>query len=402
MHNSLDPLRIPNFRKLWTANLANHLTLFIYSMTSLWLAFDLTKSPFFLGLAGFCQSLPMAVVPFIGGAVADRWDRRKVLILCQAGFLINAVCMALLIAGNLVRPWHILVHVALHGTIMSIALPTRQALMANTVPSSVLNQAVTLHFTTQSVTRIMGPAIAGYVIAMAGADTSYVIQSFLYVVAIAFMYRIDLPTDGDPIKHDKPVKHLIEGISYIKSNRLVFYLMGVTGMVGLVGLTYVDMLPVFSTDILGAGSTELGMMMTAGGVGALIGMISLMIVGKAGRRGVILVAMVCVLGISLVTFSSLRHIYPVLIVLAFAGLANTVIRTMNNSLLLEMIPDRLRGRVMGTTSLLNNGLKAIGSISIGVTASTFNAPMAVGLCGSVLIISGLVLSTKFSSITKLN
>ena len=124
----------------------------------------------------------MVVMPFVGGVVADRWDRRRVLLLCQVGFLVNAACMAILIYLQLIRPWHMLVHVGLFGAIMSINTPTRQAFMANTVARSVLRQTVTLHFATQSVTRVVGPSLAGYVVKVFGGDVCYAMQAALYLL----------------------------------------------------------------------------------------------------------------------------------------------------------------------------------------------------------------------------
>lgn len=401
MQAYLGPLRVLNFRRLWMANLVGHLTLFMHTMASLWMGFELTESAVFLGFVGLCQSLPMAVVPVIGGAIADKWDRRRVLMLCQCGFLLNAACMALLVATDVVRPWYILVHVGLFGTLMSINLPTRQALMANTVPGSVLRQTVTIHFATQSATRILGPGLAGYVINLAGADACYAIQSGLYLVAIAFISGIDVRSSEREVDKGKTRSHLTEGLVYLVAHRVILSIIGLTSLAALVGMGYMDMLPIFSAEILGGGPTKLGMMMTAGGCGALVGMSVLMVSGKTSRRGLTLLLMTAVLGLSLIGLASSSTLFPTLIVLGFAGLANTAIRATNNSLLLELIPDTLRGRVMGISSVANNGLKAIGSLSIGVIAGSVGAPAAVGLCGAILLVGAVVLGSRFPSIIKL-
>ena len=373
----------------------------MHTMASVWLAYELTASPLFLGVLGLCRSLPMAVIPFIGGAVADRWNRRRVLLVCQVGFLLNAAFMGSLIYLELVRPWHVLVHVGLFGAIMSINTPTRQAFMANTVQSSVLRQTVTLHFATQSVTRVLGPGLAGYVVKVFGGDVCYAMQAALYLFSIAFIISIDVPNDGGEADPESVVSDLAEGLVYVRSNRVIFSLIGLTSIIGLVGMSHLDMLPVFSNSVLGGGPAELGMMMTAGGVGALIGMLMLMGAGDSTKRGALLVAMVGLLGGALIAFSNSTELLPALIFLGLAGMANTTLRATNNSLLQERVADGFRGRLMGLESAANNGLKAIGSLAVGYIAKTADAPVAVSACGVTLIMAAAITRFKVPSIAKL-
>ena len=401
IRDAFRPLRTVNFRQLWVGNMATQMTLFMHTMASVWLAYELNDSPLFLGVVGMCRSLPMAVMPFLGGAVADRWNRRHVLIMCQIGFLLNAGCMAILIFLELVQPWYLLVHVGLFGTLMSINTPTRQAFMANTVESAVLRQTVTLHFATQSMTRVIGPGLAGYVVQVFGGHVCYVMQAALYMFAIAFIWRIDVPDDGKRTRRENVVRGINMGLSYVSSNRIIFSLIGLTSLIGLVGLGHLDMLPVFSDNILGGGPVELGMMMTAGGVGALIGMLILMGVGDANNRGTLLVMMVGLLGCALIAFSNSVKLVPALIFLGLAGMANTTLRATNNSLLQERVPDEFRGRLMGIESAAYNGLKAIGSFSVGYIATAVNAPFAITACGVILLTTGILTKWRIPIIAKL-
>lgn len=394
-------LHFRNYRLLWLGNLATQVTLWMQVLAIGWLGLELTDSPLFLGVLGFIRTLPTFLFALLGGALADRWSRRRLLIVCQGGLLLNSGGLAALVAAGWIEPWHVLANSFVFGIIMAINTPARQALTASLVSQETLLNAISLHYAAQSATRILGPFLAGRAIELIGVAPTFVLQSILYLWAIAFFARMKTPPP-DLISRQEGIAHnLAEGLLYVKGNRVVLSLMSLTALLNFAGMPYIELLPGFARDVLGAGPSELGVLLSVAGVGALIGTLALASLGEVRHKGAVLLGTVLLFGLFLTTFSATPWFALSVLLLTVLGALGTIFRTTSNTLLQTVIPDRYRGRVMGM-EIMATGVTTFGSLIVGTIASLASIPLALGIGGMVCMLCALSVAVMQPGIRQLD
>jgi MFS family permease len=354
-----------------------------------WLVYRLTHSAALLGIVSFASQFPSFVLSPIAGAVADVYPRRHTMIVLQTAMMLLAFPLAILTLANRIQIWEIVVLSILLGFVNAFDIPVRQSFVAEMVGREDLINAIALNSSMMNGARIIGPAIAGILVVLIGEGWCFLINGFSYVAVIVVLMFI---TSGNTRPHEhqgSAMKSVIEGFQFAFQTKPIFALLLLLGLVNLVGMPYTVLMPIFADTILHGGPKALGILMGATGCGALIGAMTL--AGRREARGLgTWVVFACAgFGTSLIFFSlSQRFVLSTLLLLP-VGFSVMVHMASSNTLIQSMVPDRLRGRVMGFYSMMFVGMAPFGGLLAGLVANQFGAPLAVTM-GGVLCIAGAV------------
>jgi MFS family permease len=348
-----------------------------------WLVYQITGSAVALGLLNLCRFVPILLFTLIGGVVADRWPRRRLLFSTQAIAMVLAFALAVLVSTGLVQFWMVLVIAVGRGTMMSFNQPARQSLISELVPRSSLTNAIALNSATLNFTRILGPAIGGVLIATVGIAGAFYANGASFLAVLLSLMLMDIPpTKARPRKG--MVGDLMDGLHYLMGEPRLRTLVLFALVPMILGMPYMTMLAVFAQDILDAGGTGLSILTAATGLGALVG--ALIVAGALlrHRRRVMMFALIG-FGVSLIAFSFSHWLWASAAALAMAGLSQQVYMSLNNTLIQESVDDAYRGRVL-STMFLNRGMVPLGSMIAGVGASLVGAPITIGVMAALLVV----------------
>jgi MFS family permease len=385
--------RYPTYRRLWLGMLAASSGQWMQQVGLGWLALSLTDSPFFVGMVGFMAGLPFLVVPIPAGVLVDRFDRRRLLQICLAAAAALAIVMAVVIVGDWVRPWHLLLAAFLNGSFQAVMMPAQQSIVPGLVDRADLTNAIGLNSAGMNVTRSVGPFVAGGMIGLAGVGSSFVLQAVALCVAFWLVATIRLPE-----RAARPaiagLRGALEGIALIGRRpdlRALFFLACIPT---LFVFPYISFLPVFARDILAIGPSGLGVLMATSGIGAVVG--SLLTAARRDRDGAgrLLVVLTVVYGVWVVGMALSRSVYLTLPLLFLAGVFGSMYMSSNNALLQMRISDEVRGRVM-SAYVLTWGLMPLGAMPMGLAADHFGTPAAVA--GGAVLSSTLALALGWRS-----
>ena len=398
-------LRHRNYRYYWFGMVAAIMGIQVLMVAQAWLVYDLTRSPAYLGLVGFSQALPAVLLTMIGGAVADRVDRRKLLLFTQSSSSVIVLALAILTSTGQIQVWHVIVAAVLAGAIMAFDQPARMALLPQLIEREDLMNAVALQSMVWQGTRIIGPAIGGLLIGVFGGGLEGVAACFyltaactgLMVAAIVKM-RVLYKTPETAEKHLG--RNMIEGVTFIVRNPVFGSLIGLTFFNSIFGMSYVILLPVFAREVLHVESSGYGLLMGISGVGALVGTTFVASLGDYRYKGRLLLAGAVSFGVALVFFSFSTLFLLSLGVLFVSGVVNSLYMTTVNTSLQALVPDQLRGRVMGIYAL-TWGLLPMGGMIGGAIASVTSAPFAVAVGGALVVATALGMAVRIPQIRNL-
>ncbi|MBN1913750.1 MAG: MFS transporter [Candidatus Omnitrophica bacterium] len=394
-------LKVRNFRIYWIGMLLSLVGTWIQMVAQSWLVFDLSHSSFLLGLVGFISTFPIFLLSLAGGIVADRVNKRKIMLFTQHAFMFLAFVLAALTQFKLVRVSHIIFIALLNGIVMSFDAPARQAVVVELVGKEHLLNAIALNSAAFNSARIIGPALAGIFIASIGMSGCFYINGFSFLSVIIALLWIKIPDINRPAVKNTFRKDLGETFSFIKDNRTLVILIAMVGVTSLFGISYVILMPVFAQDILRVGSKGLGILMSSAGAGALSGALMLAALGDFKHKGRLLFVASLVLSLSLILFSLSRTYIFSLIILAVVGWASITITALINTILQVLSPDKFRGRLMSIFMLTFAGLWPFGNLLAGVFSHFWGAPFAVLFGGVVCSLFFAGINTAFAHIRKI-
>jgi MFS family permease len=388
----LAALSYPNYRRLWLGSMATSIGHWMQQVALGWVALTLTNSAAWVGAVGFARGIPMLLFSLVGGVLADRMDRRQLLLIMQAATGTLAGLLALALWTNTVTIELILIFSFLTGSTMSMIFPTRQALVPSLVERKDLANAVAVNSAMMNGSRIVGPSLAGILLGTVGAVGCFVLQAAGFVWALFMTLAMRLPAREAPPRHQTPVQSLLEGFAYIRGNPEILALLGLAAIPTVFGMPYIQMLPVMARDVLGTGPEGLGILMAASGGGALSGSLVIAFLGTVRRKGICLLAAATAFGLFLCLFATARSLPVAMVLVALAGVAQAVYMALNNTLLQTIVPDQFRGRVM-SVYMLTWGLMPLGTLPIGMIASIYGTPAAVmlggGICATFSLLTAL-------------
>ena len=360
------------------------------SIAESWLVYRLTGSTLLLGATGFASQIPVFLVAPLGGIVADRFNRQRIVIATQASSMILAFVLAALTLTGVIRVRHIFVLAALLGVVNAFDIPARQSFLVDMVGKEDLMNAIALNSSMFNGARIVGPAGAGILVATIGEGWCFLANAFSYIAVIAglWMMRVERPSRLAP--HGPALAHLIEGYRFARHTAPIRALLLLLGLVSLVAMPYTVLMPVFADQILHGGARGLGILMGATGVGALLGALTL-----ATRSGVLglgrWVAFSCGgFGVSLVLFSFSRSFWLSVALLLPVGFCMMLQMASSNTLIQAMVPDHLRGRVMAMYTMMFMGMAPFGSLFSGAVAGHLGVTLTVSVSAVVCIAAAVL------------
>ena len=370
--NGLRPFQSRAYRYLFVGTMLTMTGNFMQMVAQGWLIYDLTSSPTWLGIVSFARGLPMLILALVAGVVVDRFDRRTVLITAQGLTALIAVVLALLIATGLVQPWHVALTAFLSGCLFVLIIPARQALLSSTIERSQLGPAIALMSTGQNSGRIIGPALAGLLIALVGVATSFAVQAFGFVLALLCALMLAPQPTASASRRGSALSSLTAGLRYVWGDPTVLALTSLQAIPAFLIMPYTQLLPIFARDILHTGPDGLGTLMMANGIGSVLGSVVIVLL-PFRRQGLFLFTSLASLGLLLAVFAASTWLPLSIGIMGLIGTAQAIYLASNNTLVQVATPDELRGRVM-SVYMMSWGLMPLGSLPQGVLADWLGAP----------------------------
>jgi predicted MFS family arabinose efflux permease len=337
----------------------------------------------------------------MAGVAADRMNRQRLMLRTQYVLTVTALAMGALVASGLLRVWHIFLFTLITGIAWSFSEPVRHSLVPAVVPKGELANAVALNSGGFNLMKVIGPALGGVLIALFGAAGNFFVQSAAYAGVLIMIYWMHVPPTPGGARRSSALANLKEGFIYVWSTPAVLALMTLAYVPRVFAVPYQTLMPVFQKDVLGVGPEGLGMLMAAPGVGAVLTVLVLASVASGVRRqGLLLLGSIVALGLFLILFSRTTSFPLALVALVCAGAFQMLFLASTNTMLLLIVPDELRGRVM-SLYMLDRGLMPAGALFAGVTAHFIGAPSTVTIMGGILIIVTLIVAWRVPRIRNL-
>ena len=390
-------LRHRNFQLFFAGQLISLIGTWMQSVAQSWLVYRLTGSVVLLGLIGFASQIPVFFIAPFGGAIADRNNRQRILVMTQTAAMILASILAGLTLANVVQEWEIFVLAALLGIVNAFDIPTRQAFVVDMVGKDDLLNAIAFNSSIFNGARIVGPAIAGILVAAVGEGWCFFINavSYLAVIAGILMMRVNAPIRPP---RGSTFANIAEGFRFVWQTAPISALLMLLGLVSLMGMPYAVLMPIFADKILGGGASSLGFLMGASGAGALIAALTLATRRSIKGLGRWVAYASAGFGISLILFSLSQNFWLSALLLVPVGFAMMIQMSSSNTLIQAMVPDDLRGRVMSVYSMMFMGMAPLGALLAGTLAGYLGAPKTVALGGAVCVIGSLLFGWRLPSL----
>ena len=390
---ALRALQYRNFQLFFSGQLISLIGTWMQNVAQAWLVYRLTGSSMLLGGVGFCGQIPVFLLAPVGGIVADRYKRQKVVIATQTAAMLLALALAALTLTGTVRVRYIFVLAALLGAVNAFDIPARQAFIVKMVGRTDMMNAIALNSSMFNASRMIGPAIAGVLVARIGEGWCFFGNgvSYLAVIAGLLMMRV-APREARP--SGSPLGRLAEGFRYVAGNLPVRSLLGLLAVVSLTAMPYTVLMPIFADRILHGGAKALGALMGATGIGALMGAMLLATRRNLQGFGRGVAAAAAMFGATVAAFSFSRTYWLSLGILVLAGFSMMVQVAATNTLIQNIVPDHLRGRVMSIYSMMFMGMAPFGSLLAGWAAARFGPPATVA-AGGVICLAGAAVFTGF-------
>jgi predicted MFS family arabinose efflux permease len=375
-------LRHRDFRLLVAGYIPGHTGEYIQQVVQNWLVWELTHSAFYLGLIGFCQFAPRFVFSPLGGVIADRVDRRKLLILTQILQALQTGVFAFLVFSGWIQFWHISLLVIFLAIVNSVNSTATQVLVCSTVPQETVVSALALNSASHNLTKIVGPSLGGVLIALIGSGNCLLIHLFTIFFMLGAVLLMRGPSFTPPGVRGRWLKDVAEGLSYARQNRRLLSTLLITYSNGFFGISYLPFLPFFAEEVLHVGSSGYGLLMAAPGVGAVIMSVFLSIHAQVRRMRYLLVASSILYAASIFFFSISRIMVLSLILLAVVGSMQMSYRVLARAIVQEESPPALLGRMM-SLFFLDRGFGSLGSVAIGTLAALITVAPAVALSAAL-------------------
>ncbi len=404
---TFESLSLRDYRFLWLGQLSTSMGQWMDQVSRTWLIYDLTHSPLQLGLVSAARGIPILLFGTIAGVFADRHGRKAQLIIAQTVNAFLNIVLAILIITGQVQPWHVYVTGFLSGTVQAFQQPARQVLISDLVREKQLMNAIALNSAALNVSRSVGPGIGGLLIQAFGVGSSYLIQAVLFILASFWTVRIKVPpptTSPDysaSAREQSVLDSTKEAVAYVLSHRTVLALI-VLGLAPIaLGMPFVSLMPIFAIDVFHGGAGTQGLLLTMVGIGAVLGALLIASLGHSQGNGKLLVIGAVGFGLSIALFAQSPVLLMAVTFALIVGFFNTSYMSQSQTLLQVMVPQQLRGRVLGIY-LLNRGLMPVGSLLAGALAHWLGGPWAVTVMGLSCFLLALVISLLEPGLWRLN
>lgn len=381
-------LESPQFQRIFASNLTFFLAMSGQGIVRPWLAFQLTDSALALGLVSAAVAVPMLFLAPFGGVLADRVERRRLIMSAQALAIASEVITLALLVTDQLQFWHLVMTAGMMGCAFPLIMPARQAIVVNIVGKRGLGAAVALNMAGVNVTRVVGPAIAGFLIPVIEVKGVYIMNLSLYVIALLVMTRVRRVPPPAEASAQSIKKNLVDGFHYVWSNRLILILL-IYGLVPMfLAMPFQALLVIFARDVWQTGSSGLGILNAAAGIGAVVGSVYVASRGpETGRLRLMMISVVA-FGTLLALFAGSPWFLPAVGLIFLANIFASIFGTLNNTAIQLLIPDSVRGRI-SSFLMMSFSLPLLGTLPVAAAAQRLGAPMAVGIASILAVLAAL-------------
>lgn len=375
----------PGFRRLWGGLMPGTMAIQMGMVTTGYVAYDISQSATAVGVVSLGWGVPMLIFGLWGGVVADRFPKRRTLLLAQTLIGVSAVISAVLVLTGVIQIWHLALTSALQGIGFAFNMPSNQAFIAQLVSRENLMNAIALQNTGHNFARVAGPSLAGALIGVPfiGAGGVFVLMTLMYAFVLIVLLKI--PHYGAPTGASRPppLEALRDGLRYIRGNTIVFSLLALAFAPVLLGMPYQTLMPVFAEDVFEVGPGGLGVLLAANGIGALVGSLMIATISGFRRRGLLQMSLGVLFGASIAAFAFGRSFELGLVALVVVGFASAGYQALNSSLVMHYTEPAFHGRVM-SVYLLTFSAMPLGTVPFGALSDRYGAPITIGMGGLVL------------------
>ena len=387
----LGALRHRDFRLFWIGQLISQIGTWMQSVAQAWLVLELTHSPLQLGIVSALQFTPVLLFSPVGGVLSDRFAKRKVLLVSQTAMQLQAFVLAALVWSGRIQYWHVAVLAAIYGLGRAIDIPARQSYVTDLVGRSDLANAVALNSVIMNGARIVGPAVAGLLIAAFGVALAFFLNGVSFVAVLVALVAIR--TEGRPdINGRLGIREgLLGALSYAAATPPVAFTLGLMVVVSLVVLNFNVVVPLVARDVLNQGANGFGLLMSALGAGAVAGAFGVALFRRGQPPLKFLVASAATLCAGLMALAAAGHFAVAALVLALLGCCQILFTTGCNTTLQLVAPNELRGRVMGLYTVTFAGMTPFGSLLVGWVAEHQGIRLACAAGGAIGLLGVAVL-----------
>jgi MFS family permease len=383
-----------DFGLFWTSLLFSAVGSQISTIAVAWQVYEITNSPFQLGLTGLFRALPVMIFSIPGGIVADRVDRRRLLIITQSLAALLALALGLLTSAGQVRVWHIYAVTFLSGAIGIFDTPARTAMIPSLVPGEQLASAYALNITWRQTATLAGPFLGGVCISVFGLAASYYIDAASFLAVIICLFLMRLRSSPPAETKESPLQSVRVGFNFIRENSVILALMGMDTCVNFFG-AYRSMMPVFARDILGTGPAGLGAILGVPAFGALVGSGIVMAMGNPRHKGKLIIEVTLLYTAGLICFALSRSLILSLVIVFSLGLLDAIGETLRDTLVQLMTPDQMRGRVKSFDQVFMSAGTYVGHAQMGTAATLLGVPGAL-ILGGCLGSAAVLLVAKYA------
>lgn len=399
---SLAPaLRSRNFRLFWLGQIVSNLGTALQVVAEGWLIYELTSSTFWLGMVGLIALIPVVPVSLLGGVLIDRVPRRRLIIVTQAGLMLQAAAFALLAQSGRLQLWHIIVLYSIFGALLAIDHPARRAFLTDLVDQDVLANAVALNGAIFNFTSFAGYALSGLLIATIGAGGTMMVNAASYLATIAALLAIRVAD----VRHDTqqaPLKTAwLEGIQALLRQPTILATIALMAVVGGLAWPVFGMMPAFASEVLHVGSVGLGVLLAAGALGSVVGTVAVARLGRR-RRGRSLAVASLLLPMLVIAFAQSTTMAVACLLLVGIGLALLIVQSLAITLVQINTPNRIRGRVMTIYSMTHAGADTASNAAIGWLAQRVTLPPALTVGGILALLFAALVAVFLPSVRRLD
>lgn len=383
-------LRHRNFRLFFGGQLISLIGSWVQNTAQGWLVYELTGSKMLLGTVTAVASAPMLFFSTWGGSIADRHSKRRIILCTQSAMMISAFVFAALVWTHRIQSWHILVLAAFGGLAMAFDMPARQAFMVEMTSREDLMNAISLNSSIVNGARVIGPSLAGFLMAGVGIGTCFFLNGLSFIAVIVGLLLMRLPRFVRAGHPESAWAHAAEGFSYVWHRRRMRILLLLFAVVGIFGWSYSVLMPAFATDVLKVGQSHYGVLLSANGLGALAGALTVATVGNHVSRRLLILGGLAVFSVALLLLAFVQNYHLALLFLAIGGWGMLLFFSTLNTMLQLDASDEMRGRVMGIWALVFGGMMPVGGLTAGALSSRWGVSAAVAVGGAVCGLSALV------------
>ncbi len=391
---SFSALSYRDFRLFWFGQIISLSGTWMQSVAQGWLVYSLTKSPFYLGLVAASAALPSLFFTFIGGVIADRFPKRNLLLATQALSMIPAVVLGVLTITGVIKVWEVALLAAFLGTINAVDVPTRQSFLIEMVGRGHVVNAIALNSAAFNGARMIGPMIAGLSIEYLGLPACFFINAASFLAVIFALSRME--ARGEIVaKSEGVINDFMKGIGFIRGKNAILHAMVLIAVFSLVGLPYINLLPVFAAEIFHRGAKGFGFLVGATGIGALTAALSIAVLGNIENKSRFMSIAALFFSAALIVFSLSKTFWLSVAVIMICGWGMVSYLAAANSFIQVSVPDELRGRVMSVYTFVFLGLAPIGNSIMGFAADKFGTTRAITAGGLICLSASAVFVRRY-------